>query len=62
MKVLYTYIEGDFKICIERLESSKNILWIISINRAEGKENTFYILYVSPGWEVSLLSINICLM
>ena len=43
-------------------ETSKNILWILCIDWARGKENTCYVLCVSPGWEVSLLSINVCLL
>ena len=43
-------------------ETSRNILWILCIDRARGNENTCYVLCVSLGWEVSILSINVCLL
>ena len=60
--MIYTYRYGDFYLFIEGLESFKSILWILCINKARGKENTCYVLCVAPGWEVSLLSINVCLL
>ena len=49
-------------MCIEKIKTFKSILWILCIDRAWGKENTFYILCVSPGLKVSILSINVCLL
>ena len=44
-----------------KIKTSRNILWILCIDRARGKKYIFYVLCVSPGWEVSILSINVCL-
>ena len=49
-------------MCIEKIKTFKSILWILCIDRAWGKENTFYVLCVSPGLKVSILSINVCLL